>query len=201
VNEFTRDGRWVRAFGGRPGDRDRSRRSGESRSESGDLADPVALEAAPSGEVLVLDAAENAVKVFSPDGRLLRSFGSYGRGASELDCPHDLALLADSGNRRIQRFLLDGTPLGPLGGDRGRGDGPGELRDPTGVAVLTSGEILVADHYGHRIQVFDREGREILPRRLHDTAVLRYPTRIAVRGDRCYVTCRPLSRVVALACP
>lgn len=75
--------------------------------ESGSLfTRPVALVAA-NDEVLVLDG--NHVKVFSPKGQLLRSFGARGTGVGAFDDPVSIAygggsnlLISDQGNKRIQ---------------------------------------------------------------------------------------------------
>src|SRR5690348_7618637 len=109
-----------------------------------------------------------------------------------MSCPHDMEIgadgiiyVADSGNRRIQRYRLDGGAcLGPWGS---HGDGPDQFIDPTGVALNGQGELLVADHYAHRIQVFDTTtGHELFERRLSLPEHVRYPTRLAVApGNLC----------------
>jgi sugar lactone lactonase YvrE/fibronectin type 3 domain-containing protein len=70
------------------------------------LSDPVAL-IAVNGEVMVLDGDQ--VKVFSPQGQLLRSLGAKGAGAGGFNAPLAIAyaggssfLVADSGNKRVQ---------------------------------------------------------------------------------------------------
>lgn len=77
------------------------------RSKEGSLfTRPVALVAA-NDEVLVLDG--NHVKVFSPKGQLLRSFGAKGTGLGAFDEPVSIAfgggsdlLISDMGNKRVQ---------------------------------------------------------------------------------------------------
>ena len=39
----------------------------------------------------------------------------------------------------------------------GRGKGPGEFRDPTGIEVDDSGNMVVVDSRNHRLQVFNSE--------------------------------------------
>ncbi|MBI5006457.1 MAG: hypothetical protein HZB95_04955 [Nitrosomonadales bacterium] len=81
------------------------------------LADPVALSAA-NDEVYVLDA--NQVKVFSPKGQLLRSFGAKGSGIGGFNEPAAIAygggsnlLVSDRGNKRIQVLATLYKPEAP----------------------------------------------------------------------------------------
>jgi len=58
------------------------------------------------------------ISKFSPDGKFIKSFGSYGYGPSQFRGPHSLAIdsrgrlfVADRGNRRIQIFDQEGKLL------------------------------------------------------------------------------------------
>ena len=91
------------------------------------------------------------------DGRVLRMFGTAGRGPGELLYPYDVALLGDDtllvaefGNNRVQRLSLeDGTCRGLYGT---LGNGPGELKTPWGVDV-TEDHVVVLDSGNDRVQV------------------------------------------------
>jgi YYY domain-containing protein len=85
-------------------------------------------------------------------------------------------LVADFGNRRIQRLGPEATPLGAFGV---AGDGPGQFRDPCGIAVGTDGRIWVADTWNHRVQVLSPDGRQLMEWR----ADLYGPRGIALSGD------------------
>ena len=81
------------------------------------LTRPVSLIAA-NDEIMVLDA--NQIKVFSPKGQLLRSFGAKGSGAGAFDDPVAIAyaggsnfLVSDSGNKRVQLFATLYKPDAP----------------------------------------------------------------------------------------
>lgn len=173
-----------------------------------EVRDPEAVEVSPDGAVLVLDAGENVIRVVRDGALTDRRIGAFGRGREGMSCPHDLALgadgtiyVADSGNRRIQRYRLsDGACLGPWGS---HGNAADQFIDPTGVAMNENGELLVADRYAHRIQVFDvGAGREEVARRLELPPQVRYPTRLAVlAGNLCVVTCAQPSEVWVMACP
>jgi hypothetical protein len=72
--------------------------------------------------------------------------------------PYDLAIgpdralyVCEYGNHRVQKFTLDGTPLG-LWGRAGRG--PGELFNPWALAVDGQGAVSVIDSNNHRVQRF-----------------------------------------------
>ena len=67
-------------------------------------------------------------------------------------------LVADFGNRRIQRLDPNATPLNAFGV---AGDGPGQFRDPCGIAVGTDGRIWVADTWNHRVQVLTSDGQQL----------------------------------------
>ena len=73
----------------------------------------------PDGDLFVADGYGNArIHRFSPDGRLLRSWGEPGSGPGQLNLPHGVAvdragrvLVADRENSRIQVFTGDGDLL------------------------------------------------------------------------------------------
>ncbi len=72
-----------------------------------------------TGEIFVSDGYGNsAVHRFSPDGRLIKSWGAPGDGPSQFSLPHavcfvgaDRLLVADRENFRLQLFTLDGEFL------------------------------------------------------------------------------------------
>jgi sugar lactone lactonase YvrE len=74
----------------------------------------VALSA--DGDIFVSDGYGNArIHRFSPDGRLLHSWGELGSAPGEFHVPHGLAIdrqgimyVADRENSRVQRFTLEG---------------------------------------------------------------------------------------------
>jgi sugar lactone lactonase YvrE len=81
------------------------------------LSSPVSLIAA-NDEVLVLDG--NQVKVFSPKGQLLRSFGAKGTGMGAFDDPVAIAYgggtdfaISDIGNKRVEVFSTLLKPEAP----------------------------------------------------------------------------------------
>ncbi len=83
---------------------------------------PTDVAVAPDGTFYVCDGyGQSWVHRYDPDGVRLGSFGGRGAELGQLDCPHGvwvdtrghapIVLVADRGNRRIQRFAPDGGPL------------------------------------------------------------------------------------------
>lgn len=70
----------------------------------------------PDGEMFISDGYSNArIHKFSPDGKLIKSWGKPGTGPGEFDLPHcvridprNRVMVADRENNRIQFFTLDG---------------------------------------------------------------------------------------------
>ena len=81
---------------------------------------PTGVAIASNGELYVSDGYGNArIHRFSPDGRLIQSWGKPGTGAGEFNLPHDIwvaendnVLVADRENDRIQIFSADGDFIG-----------------------------------------------------------------------------------------
>lgn len=90
---------------------------GKTKEGNSLLSRPIALIAA-NDEILVLEATQ--VKVFSPKGLLLRTFGAKGAGPGGFSDPADIAfgggstfVVADRGNKRIQMFATLHKPEAP----------------------------------------------------------------------------------------
>jgi hypothetical protein len=124
------------------------------------LVRPIALALGPDG-LYVADAQDCAVKVFSRQGRFLRSFGRKGSGPGELNFPSGVAVeeggavVADKLNFRIQYFDRDGVVRGgfklPFPPDRVFILGPDRLLVTANPAGRRRGEKL--------LRVLDRAGR------------------------------------------
>ena len=100
--------------------------------------------------------------VHACEGRRVRTWGSKGGLAGQLEYPAGLAVsgdnevfVADSDNHRIQVFDMDGAFL-RMWGSMGNGDG--DLHNPEHIAVSHTGEVFVVDCFNHRVQVFSSVG-------------------------------------------
>jgi len=115
----------------------------------GELLQPVALGVAPGGTVFVLDAETHRVERFSGAGDHLSSFGGRGPDVGRFNDPRDLLVapegvyVLDYGNRRVQRFSLEGW-YETRWAFRARSD-PAGLRRLCGMARDRSGNLYLAD--------------------------------------------------------
>lgn len=85
------------------------------------LVDPRAIAVDPFGSIFVVDAGRDAVLKLSPAGVLIATLGGPGSRDGEFDEPADIdptngmvILVADAGNRRIQRFSRTFAFLGSI---------------------------------------------------------------------------------------
>jgi subtilisin family serine protease len=142
---------------------------GSGGTEPGQFDLPLDLETDAKGNIWVADSVNNRIQGFNPAGELLKVFGSKGSEPGQLKTPKALATdpegniwVADTGNGRIQEFSPEGKFLMTFG-THGKGlpfeDGPGEFKEPSGIAIDAKGNVWVADAWDKRIQVFDSKGK------------------------------------------
>lgn len=136
-----------------------------ANADEGVLALPADMNVLASGQLAVLEYSPSSIVILDQaSGALIRRVGSPGAGPGELQTPLGLQRIGDTlltlnaGNQRIERFLLDGTPLPSRRAPNGIAFGrfvlspDGGMLQPTGgadvtlVRVLDSGGELV-----HRI--------------------------------------------------
>ena len=131
----------------------------------------------PEGDVYCTDDGNHTVRKFAPDGELLMTLGTEGE-PSETGYRHVSDLF-----ERIASIRYGGDPF----------------NSPTGVTVLDSGEIFVADGYGNaRVHRFDPEGNHVESwgEPGPNPGEFRLPHSISHDdGDRLWVTDRENSRV------
>jgi len=138
--------------------------------------------------IYVLDGIHGQVKVFNDQGRFIFSFGSKGRGKSQLINPLGLdaddagnVYVADSGNHRIQIFDYNGRWINTFDLPRKTGYKPS---DPTDVAINTDQDrCYVVDNDNHTILIYNKNGSQLLGQWGERGEVLekfRYPFFIAV---------------------
>jgi hypothetical protein len=145
---------------------------------------PNGVSATADGGFLISDYEFNRVRRVSPSGTITTVAGSGGLGqggfagdggpatgarfdgiSDAVEAPDGGLLIADTGNERIRRVAPDGTittVAGSLGYPGGfSGDGGlatlAQLRGPSGVAVNTGGDILIADTSNNRVRLVDAD--------------------------------------------
>ena len=119
-----------------------------------------------SGRVYVADAGGDRILAFNADGTLNATIAAAVHGPLEFGSLFGIAVepggrivAVDSGNDRVQFVRrADNGSYAHDGSFGSRGDGDGQFRFPTGVAVAPGGDIFVAEHTGQRVQRFNASG-------------------------------------------
>ncbi|XP_044881449.1 tripartite motif-containing protein 3 isoform X2 [Mauremys mutica] len=127
---------------------------------AGRLMGPKGVAVDRNGHIIVVDNKACCVFIFQSNGKLVTKFG--GRGSAErqfagtLDGPHFVAVnnkneivVTDFHNHSVKVYSADGEFLFKFGS---HGEGNGQFNAPTGVAVDSNGNIIVADWGNSRIQ-------------------------------------------------
>ncbi len=152
IQQFDTAGNFVRQWGGQG-------------AANGQFNEPWGVAVSPDGQfVFVCDTWNHRIQKFSADGAFIKAWGSNGVTDGQLGQqgifwgPRAVAVsaqnriyVADTGNKRIQVFDMEGIPVAQFGG---AGLTDGALDEPVGVAIDAGGNIYVADTWNKRVQVF-----------------------------------------------
>jgi DNA-binding beta-propeller fold protein YncE len=160
ISEFGTEGGYIRSIGQRgPGDM-----------EGPFFERPHSVEVASDGSIVVVDTWNYRIRVFNPDWEQIAIWGqplTVGIGAPEEPRdgfwgprdvaigPDDLVYIADTGNKRVRVYTLEGEWVRDLGSG---GSGEGQLNEPTGIAIHSDGRVFIADTWNRRISVFGPDG-------------------------------------------
>jgi len=135
--------------------------------ESADQFAPTSIAVAPDGTIFVADGyGRNWIHVYDSEGNWRSCFGGPGSEVGQLSCAHGVwvdtrgaargevptLLVADRENHRIQRFGLDGKPLGVIAAAP-------DLRRPC--KLQQHGEFLVVPDLAGRVTVLDGANRVV----------------------------------------
>ncbi len=120
------------------------------------------------GNVWTTDNGNHVLRKFTPEGKLLATIGTEGKGAGGKDgfrAPDDLVFdkqgnmyVADSGNGRIVKLDAQGKYLSQWGA---KGKGDGQFATAHGLTIDGEDRIYVADRGNKRVQVFDSAGKHV----------------------------------------
>ena len=84
--------------------------------------------------------------------------GLYGASGITVDS-NDRIYISDTGHHRIVICTPEGDFITHFGGE---GDGPGELKHPSGIDITNDGTIAVADSGNKRLQLFGSIREQII---------------------------------------
>ncbi|MEW6201173.1 MAG: NHL repeat-containing protein, partial [bacterium] len=114
-----------------------------------------------SGYMYVTDGADSTVKKLDPSGNVVAVYGSYGTGLGEFNLPYDVDIeplygyiyVADGyKNNRVQFLRSDGSFLDYI---PKTSPSYGSLKNPSGLAIAESGELIVTDTDSNRVLIFE----------------------------------------------
>lgn len=143
IQKFTKDGKFVKQWGGHG-------------SEVGQFLRPQNMRIDAEDRIWVADACNHRIQVFDTDGKLLFHWGTQGSEPGRLSYPYDLCFddhghlyVCEYGNHRVQKFTREGKSLG-CWGVAGRKEG--QLWNPWALVVDQWGRLHVLDSNNHRVQ-------------------------------------------------
>jgi DNA-binding beta-propeller fold protein YncE len=145
----------------------------------GKIKQPIALATDKQGKIYVTDAGDSNVKVYSPNGQYIKSFGSKGTGNKQFAYPYGIAVLpngdlvvADSVNLNVRVFSNNGSYK------RTVLDTKQKIR-PGSLAINDDGQICISDLLNHQIVVIDSQGK--VSRKLKPVnSSLKYPQEVVI---------------------
>ena len=111
-------------------------------------------------QLIVAENGSHCITVYDKEGNKVRSFGSYGTKEGQFFYPYGVAVTNDghiivTDEHRLQKLTPEGCCVMSVGSSEG-GSGPLQFHIPMGISVHpTTGQIFVADHSNHRIQVIN----------------------------------------------
>lgn len=124
------------------------------------------IKAGPDGNIWTTDNGNHVIRVFTPEGQLLRTIGEVnvpGNDERHFRSPDDIVwasnghyYVADAGNGRIIHFDANGKFVGQWGK---KGKGPGEFSAAHSLTIDKQDRIYVGDRGNKRIQVFAPDGK------------------------------------------
>lgn len=130
----------------------------ELLSKNSAMQSPLGLDIDTDGNIYVADSGKRVVWVFNPQGKALRTIGEKQLGKASyvtVDPKENRLYVSDGEASKIYIFTLQGELVTSFGE---RGNQPGQLFAPQGMAIGPNGQLYVADMYNARVQYFDKNG-------------------------------------------
>ena len=130
-----------------------------------DLGKPKGMCRDMNGNIVIVEPHYQRVNHFTPDGTLVKQWGSRGTNLGQLVLPRsvtvnshgDIFVSEYTTVDRVQGFSANGRKPVVAFGKPGTGDG--DFNRAEGLGVDAQNRIYVADSCNHRIQIFSRDGK------------------------------------------
>jgi DNA-binding beta-propeller fold protein YncE len=160
VLKFDAEGKLLLTLGerGQPSDTGYDKEEGKVKRPGLPFNRPTDVAVATSGEIYISDGYRNCrVHRFSPEGKLIRSWGEPGTGPAQFNLPHSVwvdreerIIVADRENDRIQLFTLQGKYITEWGG----------FLRPTDIWADGDDNVYVSE-LGNRVSILQRDGKPL----------------------------------------
>ena len=135
---------------------------GQEGTEQGEFGRLMYVTVNNEKSIVVTDYGNNRIQVMSNEGESIFTFGNEGLESLRLRGPtccirhEDKFFVSDTGNNCIKAFDQSGTFLFKFGN---QGNLDGQFREPHGLLVDSSNNLLVCDFGNNRVQQFSLDGR------------------------------------------
>jgi 4-amino-4-deoxy-L-arabinose transferase-like glycosyltransferase/sugar lactone lactonase YvrE len=154
-----------------------------------ELIEPLGIVVDSAGRVLVLDSEPGWIKRYAPDGKLLDQFAGpearfYHPRSLSIDAADNL-YIADTGGGRVVKYNSKGEQVATIGT---RGQGQGQLLEPTGAAGDAFGNVWVADSANAKLVRYTPDGQPDVELSLPRAGSMHGPHIAAADGGNVYVT-------------
>lgn len=152
VHMYSRDGRWLCDLVHRP--------EMNSKTGGGRFTKPSGIAIDERGRIYVSDSSDHYIRIFDGQGLFIKEFkniqGSDGGLAGICIDSTGLLYVSDSANGTLQVFQSDlGVWVRSIGT---KGDEPGQLQLPSGLATDKLNRVYVVDYGTSRVSVFNKSG-------------------------------------------
>jgi len=118
------------------------------------LSNPRGLSLDSKSNIIVADSGNKLIKIFSPDGTFVRRIGGPGTFSFPVHCVQcdEYLIVLDQGEHCIKVLDREGNYQYQIGK---QGEGDGEFKLPSFLAVNKLGHLLICDSGNNRIQIFE----------------------------------------------
>ncbi|MBN2053892.1 hypothetical protein JW905_03145 [bacterium] len=146
IQMFDGEGRFIKSLGAGKGE------------QPGQFNLPTGVGVDGQDNLYVADTWNHRIQKFDPEGALVKYWGDGGQFWAPKDVVIDstgTVYVVDTGYQRVHKFDADAHTIMVWGG---KGDEPGKLFEPVGIALRVDRTLYVGDTANQRISVFDVNG-------------------------------------------